>query len=95
MLPARAPADRWKLYAFGLSDRSGYASLKQLDFIRALILELCRLDPSSTPKDKRLRGWLEKYARTSDVRFLRPDTAGKVIDGLISYLSKLGFEYRK
>ncbi len=91
--PPPPSEDRWKMYAFGLNERNCMASLKQLEFIRALIIELARLDPSSATKDKRLRGWLEKYHHTSDIRFLKSYTASKVIDGLKTYLTKLGWRY--
>lgn len=87
--------DRWNLFAFGLKERSGMASLGQLNFIRAMMFELKKRDPSEASLDKRLRGWLEKFAKTSDVQFLTPRTARRVIEGLKAYLVKLGWEYKE
>ena len=87
-------ADRWNQYGFGLPTRSGMASPAQLEFLRALMFELKNRDPSHASLDDRLRGWLEKYAHTSDVKFLTPATAWKAIEGLKKYLKKLGWEYK-
>lgn len=87
-------ADRWSIYGFGLPARSGMASPGQLEFLRAMMFELKNRDPSTASLDDRLRGWLEKYAHTSDVKFLTPATAWKAIEGLKKYLKKLGWEYK-
>ena len=87
--------DRWQIYAFGLKERPGMASLKQLNFIRAMMLELKRLDPMDVSLDKRLRGWLEKYAHVSDVTYLTPHTAYIVTEGLKGCLTRMGWVYRR
>ena len=87
--------DRWSLYGFGLPERPGMASPAQLEFLRAMMFELKKRDPSEASIDDRLRGWLEKYAHTSDVKFLTPSTAWKAIEGLKKFLKKLGWKYEE
>jgi len=87
--------DRWNQYAFGLTSRPGMASLKQLEFIRAMMFELKNRVPGEASLDDRLRGWLEKYNHTSDVKFLTPGKARIAIEGLKKYLVKLGWSYKE
>lgn len=85
---------RWDLYAFGLGSRPGMASPGQLEFIRAMMFELKKRDPGEASLEDRLRGWLEKYQHRSDIKFLTPSKANEAIEGLKSYLVKLGWEYK-
>lgn len=87
--------NRWKQYAFGFAtSRPGMATPKQLEFIRAMMLEMQKLTPGEASLDDRLKGWLQKYGKVDDLGFLDGDNARKVIDGMKKYLTRLGWEYR-
>lgn len=87
--------NRWKQYAFGFSYyRPGMASPSQLEFIRAMMLEMKKRSPSDASLDDRLRGWLQKYGKIDDIGFLDIKKARNIIDGMKNYLKSLGWEYK-
>ena len=94
---AKSPAKkkRWKQYAFGFSFyRPGMATPSQLEFIRAMMLEMQKLSPGEASLDDRLRGWLQKYGKVDDLVFLDVRNARNIIDGMKNYLKSLGWEYK-
>ena len=87
--------DCWSLYAFGLSHyRPGMATPGQLEFIRAMMFEIRKRKPGNASLDNRLRGWLRKYGKIDDIGFLDFRNARNIIDGMKSYLKRLGWEYK-